>query len=180
MYSEYLIVGATGGTGTHIVNDLINQGKNVTLIVRDKTKAKEIFKENYEKIKEVLEAQLGIGYVLKNEQIKSAFQKCDCIISTIGSNTHSNPKINEYNSIKELIQLAEGENSKIKKFVFVTSLYITRPYTFVAYLLNNIIPFVLGWKSLAENKLRLSKLNYMIVRPGGLTNEVKNESNLIN
>jgi nucleoside-diphosphate-sugar epimerase len=174
MYNNFIIFGSTGGTGIHIVKKLLEQGKNVTIVVRDKTKAKTIFKENYEKIKLVIEEQMGRGTSIKNDELKNALKSTDCLISAIGSSMSSNPKLDEYVAVKELIELAE--EAKVKKFALITSLYITRPYTFVSFLLNNLLPFVLGWKSLAENKLRLSKLNYMIIRPGGLVDKEENSS----
>lgn len=166
MYNNYIIFGSTGKSGLEIVNQLISMNKKVTIVVRDVTKAKTIFKENYEKIHKVIEATLGNGSALQNNELKSEMRKNDCLISALGSAINSNPKLDEYVSIKELIILAE--EAEVKKFVFITSLYVTRPYAFVAFILNNVISFVLGWKSLAENKLRLSKLDYMIIRPGGL------------
>lgn len=175
MYNNFLVVGATGATGVEIVRELLKNGKKVTILVRNKTKAKTVFKEVIEKISNVVEGELGLGESLKNNDLVKVFRETDCVISALGSTYGENPKINDYDSIKELIELSE--QAEVKKFIFVTSLYITRPYTFVAYILNNIIPFVLGWKCLAENKLRLSKLNYMIIRPGQLLNKVDEESN---
>ncbi len=176
MYKNFLVVGATGGSGKQIINELINSNKNVSIIVRDKTKAKTYLKGEYDKISNVIEAELGKGEALKNEELAKIFKETDCLISTLGTPFGQNPQICDYESIKELIEISEREN--LKKFVFVTSLFITRPYSFVAFMLNNIIPFVLGWKSLAENKLRLSKLNYMIVRPGQLIDKVDDQSKL--
>ena len=141
MYNNFIIFGSTGGTGIHIVKKLLEQGKNVTIVVRDKTKAKTIFKENYEKIKLVIEEQMGRGTSIKNDELKNALKSTDCLISAIGSSMSSNPKLDEYVAVKELIELAE--EAKVKKFALITSLYITRPYTFVSFLLNNLLPFVL-------------------------------------
>jgi len=175
MYKNFLVIGATGGSGKQIINELINSNKTVSIIVRNKTKAKSYLKDEYEKISNVIEVELGKGEALKNEELAKVLKETDCLISALGTKFGQNPKICDYESIKELIELSEREN--LKKFVFVTSLYITRPWTFVAFMLNNIIPFVLGWKALAENKLRMSKLNYMIVRPGQLVDKIDDESN---
>ena len=174
MFTKFLVIGATGGTGIELVKFLIKSGKEVTILVKDTTKSKKVFKEEYEKISKVIEIELGLGKAINNEELKKSVRECDCLISTLGTSMGQNPKISDYDSIKELIEI--GEQEKLKKFVFVTSLNITRPLTFVAWMLNNIIPFVLGWKALAENKLRLSKLNYMIVRPGQLVDKINSES----
>jgi putative NADH-flavin reductase len=174
MYNSFLVVGATGGSGKEIINQLLSLNKKVTIIVRNKTKAKTFLKQDYEKISNIIEVELGNGEAILNQELAKAIRETDCLISALGTTFGQNPKNCDYDSIKELIEISEREN--LKKFVFITSLYITRPLSFVAYLLNNVIPFVLGWKSLAENKLRKSKLDYMIVRPGELTNKIDNES----
>jgi len=47
-------------------------------------------------------------------------------------------------------------------------MYITRPNTFVAFMLNTVVGNTLGYKMEAENMIRKSGLDYTIVRPGGL------------
>jgi hypothetical protein len=42
-------------------------------------------------------------------------------------------------------------------------------------MLNNIVGYVLGYKALAENRLRQSKLNYMVIRPGRLTDNLQDK-----
>ncbi len=176
MYNNYLVVGATGGSGKELISQLLSLNKKVSIIVRNRTKAKTTLKENYEKISNIIEVELGNGEATKNKDLSKAVREADCLILALGTTIGQNPKISDYNSIKELIEISEREN--LKKFVFITSLFVTRPFTFVAFILNNVIPFVLGWKSLAENKLRMSKLNYTIVRPGQLVDKIDEESNL--
>jgi hypothetical protein len=50
---------------------------------------------------------------------------------------------------------------------------VTKPYNFVSIILNFIVDNVLGWKLKAENYLRKSGLNYLILRPGALGGEYK-------
>jgi len=47
-------------------------------------------------------------------------------------------------------------------------MYITRPNSFVAFILNTIMGNALGYKMEAENAIRKSGLEYTIIRPGGL------------
>lgn len=177
MYTNFLIVGATGNSGKELIRELLSLNKKVSIVVRNKTKAKTVLKEEYEKISNVIEVELGVGEAIQNQELAKAIRETDCLISALGTTFGQNSKTCDYDSIKELIEVSEREN--LKKFVFITSLYITRPLSFVAFMLNNLIPFVLGWKSLAENKLRMSKLNYMIVRPGQLTDKIDSESKII-
>ena len=48
---------------------------------------------------------------------------------------------------------------------------VTRPYQPISFLLNTMVPYCLGYKALTENLFRKSNLNYIIVRPGGLTDK---------
>lgn len=50
----------------------------------------------------------------------------------------------------------------------MSSAYITRPYSFVSFILNFLINDVMAWKLKGENALRKSGLNYKIIRPGHL------------
>ena len=67
----------------------------------------------------------------------------------------------------------------------VTSGLITRPTHPIAIFINTIAKNALGWKALSENYLRESGLNYIIVRPGGLSEDrdgkkTKNEPTAVN
>jgi hypothetical protein len=175
-YRKYLIVGATGGSGRELVNLLISKGKNVGIIVRNKTKAKTVFKENYEKIDKVIEFELGLSQVrceqepVYNEEILEALNWSDVLISSLGPTRGGNPQQSDYTATVELINhCLKSENSFANKiFVYISTMYITRPYAFISFFLNSIVPYVMGWKALAENRIRQSELNYLIVRPGRL------------
>jgi hypothetical protein len=61
-------------------------------------------------------------------------------------------------------------------------MFITRPDSFIAFMLNTMVGNCLGHKLQAENLLRNSGLDYTIVRPGGLKggkdDTLGNEENL--
>ena len=174
-YSKYLIAGATGRTGIELVNKLIKQDKKVHIFVRNKTNAKQIFKESYEKIDKIIEVELGKDVAnkeyLNNQDLKDSIEWCDVLVSAIGSSLGGDPQQSDYTSTVDLITLCENSDNKFKGkiFVLVSSLFVTRPFSFPAILLNYLIPNVLGWKALAENRIRHSDLNYLIIRPGHLT-----------
>jgi len=175
--SKYLIIGATGGTGKELVDKLVSEGKKVAILVRNKTKAKSVLKDKYEKIDNVIEYELGLSAVRGeverkyNSELLNAIEWCDVLISTVGNVRGSDPQTSDYFATVELLDHCQKSESKFKNklFVLVTTLFITRPYHFISFILNWIMPYVLGWKALAENRVRQSGLNYLIVRPGGLT-----------
>ena len=159
---KYLVVGATSGTGIHLVNQLLERNLEVGIVVRNTNKAKDLFAIN--KISKVVEHEFGV--TINNTELTKAIEWCDIIISNLGSVYGGNPQLSDYESHKLLITLAEKYENK--KYVMISSLFITRPYNYVAFIINSILPYCYGWKALAENELRRSKLDYLIVRPGRL------------
>merc|ERR1712228_415150 len=75
----------------------------------------------------------------------------------------------DWETNKLLIDAAKKH--KIEKFILVTSMYITRPNAFISFFLNTLCGDCMKWKLLAENYLRKSGLDYVVIRPGGLKGE---------
>jgi len=53
-----------------------------------------------------------------------------------------------------------------KRFIYISSIYTTRPNSFKAYLFNEFENDILKYKLNIENLLRISGLNYCIIKPG--------------
>ena len=178
VFNKFLVVGATGGSGQEIVNLLISKGKSVSIIVRNKTNAKTIFKENYEKIEKVIEFELGLSQLKceiepnYSEELLEGLNWCDVLISSIGTPYGQSPQQCDYMAVVDLLNhCLKSENKFLEKqVIYVSTMYITRPRSFVALMLNSLMSNVMGWKALAENRIRQSGLNYLIVRPGRLVN----------
>jgi len=101
------------------------------------------------------------------------------VISNLGpKGENDNAQVCDYQSIVLMVRLCKMTDFGQKKFTIISSLYVTRPLTFVAFFLNSMVPNVLGWKVMAENELRKSKLNYLIVRPGRLVDTESKEKDL--
>jgi nucleoside-diphosphate-sugar epimerase len=168
---KFLVVGATGGSGKEFVKTLLEQSYEVKAIVRSKSSAKALQAD----VIEAIECELGDGKAKSNDNVRDAVLWCDVVVSFLGTNGNTKSvQKSDYTSVIELIQLCEeikSESLENFKFIFVSAMYITRPYSLFAIALNLYKPYVYGWKALAENKLRLSKLKYMIIRPGILTNK---------
>jgi nucleoside-diphosphate-sugar epimerase len=167
--STYLILGATGKSGIAVVKSLVTNPQNkVQIVVRNMTKAKDIFKAEYEKIEKVVEYEFGKSD--KDTDIENAVKNADYIVSALGpSYGKDNPLISDYIATKKMIELSE-KSSRLKKYIYISSLFVTRPYHPISFILNTLVPYCLGYKALSENLFRKSKnVNYIIVRPGGLT-----------
>lgn len=121
------------------------------------------------------------GDITKKETLVPACQDVDAVVCTVGAQAgwrlpgwdKYTPKYVDYLGSKNLIEAAV--EAKVPKFVYVSSMFITRPWSFVALLLNTLFGRPLYWKLKAEKALREEfathdDLAYYIVRPGGLNN----------
>lgn len=168
MYTRYLILGATGLTGVELVKQLLNEKKDVAICVRSITKAKELFKSYYEEIKFVVEHELGIGK--ESKELEETVKWSEIVINTCSAPFGGNPQISDYNSNNEIICVLEKQTTKVKKYVFISTWFSTRPYGYLSIILNLLRNNIFGWKALSENRIRQSNIPYMIVRPARLTN----------
>lgn len=171
-YDKFLIIGATGRTGELVVKQLLEANKEVAICVRSKTKARGIFKNKIEDIKTVVEHELG--YFKESKDLEAQVEWCDVLIDASAAPIGGNPQIADYDKTVELLAICKKFN--LKKFVLISTARITKPYGYPALFLNFLISYVMGWKALAENKLRQSGLDYIIVRPGRLTDEKNSET----
>ena len=76
-----LVVGATGSTGRHLVNQLLNRGQKVKVIVRSSGKLPETWKNN-EQIK-IIEASV---LEISEEKIGEYLKDCQSVASCLGHN----------------------------------------------------------------------------------------------
>jgi len=156
------VAGATGGTGIQVVNLLLEKNHKVRALVRDLERAKSILKthENLE---------LVIGDVNNIDSIKKNLHNVDGIICTIGASGTwfgpSTPYKIDYLGVRNLIDATKSEN--INNFVLVSSTSVTHTFSILT-----LLGRIGHWKVQGENHLKKSGLNYFIVRPAGLTNEL--------
>lgn len=82
--SKVLVVGATGATGKHVVQMLLDKGQNVHVIARSKEKMLGLLKEqDYGDHLTITEGSL---LDLKDEEISEKTKDCQAIISCLGHN----------------------------------------------------------------------------------------------
>jgi uncharacterized protein YbjT (DUF2867 family) len=152
------VAGATGGTGRRIVNELVQRGISVRVMVRDLETAKAILPNQVEMV---------LGNVLDKRAIEEAIADCNVVLCATGARPSLDPfgplQV-DYMGTKNLIDVAKAKN--IEHFVLVTSLC-----TSLFFHPLNLFWLVLFWKKQAEKYLKASGLTYTIVRPGGLKNE---------
>lgn len=160
---KLLIIGGTGGTGKELIKQALEQGYNVTALVRNPEKVK-ITHQNLTLIK---------GDVLDFDKIQEVVAGQDAVLSALGHKRFF---------IKTNI-LSEGtrniihamEKHKVNRFICVTSLGINDSrFKLGLYYTLFVIPFIIFFyfldKAKQEKLIRSSSLNWTIVRPGQLTN----------
>jgi uncharacterized protein YbjT (DUF2867 family) len=157
-FMKAFVAGATGETGRRIVQELVERQIPVRAMVRDIAKARLILPAGVELI---------VGDVLDRASIDAAIGDSTVILCATGAKPSLNP-LGPYQvdceGTKNLVDAAKAKN--IEQFVFVSSLCVSKLFHPL-----NLFWLILWWKQQAEQYLKISGLNYTIVRPGGLKNE---------
>ncbi len=162
-----LVAGATGGTGSELVKELLAAGYRVRAFVRDADKARASFGDAVE---------YAVGDVRERATIDVALQDVDALISAIGAgraDPSNGPEFVDYGGVRNLAEAAaEGG---LRQVVLVSSMGVTHEDHFLNKMFNN----VLKWKFKGEEALRTSGVAYTIVRPGGLVNEPGGQKSIV-
>ena len=161
-----LIIGATGGTGRALVAQALERGYVVTAFVRDPS-ALGI---------EHPRLQAMRGDVLDEASIDRAMAGQDAVLSALGHRRYFGPS--RILSEGTLNLLRAMERHGVSRFVCETALGIGDSagrlglyYTF--FVIPIILPFYFWDKTRQERLVAASSVNWVIVRPGALTNGEK-------
>lgn len=164
---KMIIFGATGGTGSHILQQALEQGYKVTAFVRNPQKL-QLRHEDFTLIQ---------GDVLDYAAVEKAVKGHDVVLCAIGSPAN---KIGVVRSQGTLNIINAMQKAGVKRLICQTSLGYgdsvallkQTPFIFR----NIIVPFVLkkGFAdhALQESYIKKSNLDWVIVRPGNLTDGV--------
>lgn len=154
MSMNILVAGATGRTGRHLVQYLIDQGHKPTALVRKSSDTSRLPKDIDLRHADLADLQPGI---------------CDgmeAVIFAAGSGGSTGPEMTQKvdrNGAKRLIDLAR--ESGVKRFVMLSSIGAdqTNPT-------GEIAPY-LNAKHAADEHLKASGMTYSILRPVALTDD---------
>ena len=160
---KILIIGGTGGTGRQIIQQALEEGHQVTALVRSPEKIK------------IINAHLQIvkGNVLDRESVKRAVQGQEAVLSALGHKKYFIKTNILSEGTKNIIDAME--QYKVNRFICITSLGIgDSRFKLGLYYTLFVIPFIVFFyfldKEKQEKLIRNSKLDWTIVRPGQLTN----------
>lgn len=158
-----LIVGATGGTGRQLVSQALERGHRVTAFVRDPNR----LPIRHERLR------IAQGDVLDYDSVESAVRGQEAVLSALGHKRFFYPNRILSGGTLNLVHAMEAHG--VRRLVCETALGIgdSRGRAGLAYTLfvaPFILPFYFQDKERQEAVIRASSLEWVIVRPGALTN----------
>jgi putative NADH-flavin reductase len=161
-----LIVGATGGTGRQLVRQALERGHHVTALARNPSRL------------EVRHERLAVvqGDVLDAPSVEAAVRGQDAVLCALGHKRWFYPTRILSEGTRNLIRAMEKQS--VRRFVCETSLGIGDSFGrmglyYTLFVGVFILPFYFFDKVRQERLIRSSSLDWVIVRPGALTNGPK-------
>lgn len=161
-----LIIGATGGTGKELVAQALERGHQVTAFVRKPGK----LKIQHERL------TVHQGNVLDHSSVEAAVKGQDVVLSALGHKRLFYPTRILSAGTENLINAMNRHG--VRRFICETSLGVGNSYGRLGlYYTLFVIPVILQFywwdKHRQERNIRDSSLDWVIVRPGALTNGKK-------
>lgn len=154
---KILIVGATGLTGKRVV-EILNRSQSFKPIAL-------IRKEDQQEEFEDMEVDWVMGDL--EEDVTHLVKGVDKVIFAAGSGSKTGPEKTTAVDKEGAIKLIDASvKSKVKKFIMLSSMHVDEPSKF------KDLEHNLKAKAAADMHLQESGLNYTIIRPGVLTDEL--------
>lgn len=157
-----LIFGATGATGSELVKQALAQGHRVRAFVRNPDKV-DMADPNLKLVK---------GDITDAAAVEEAVQGQDAVLSALGSSSlKKNPGLTE--GIRTIVQAMEKHSGQ--RLIYESSLGVGDSRERINFVFRSIIiPLVLR-NAIADHEskeqiIKQSSLDWVIVRPAGLTN----------
>jgi putative NADH-flavin reductase len=163
---KLLIIGATGGTGCELVRQALERGNHVTAFARNPARL------------DLRNERLTIarGDVLDYASVEAAVRGQDAVLCALGHKRWLYPNRILSEGTRNLVRAMEKES--VKRLVCETSLGIGDSWGrmglyYTLFVGIFILPFYFLDKARQERVIRDSALDWVIVRPGVLTNGPK-------
>ena len=155
------LFGATGGTGREIVRQAIEAGHEVTALVRDSAKVKHKEDKLY----------LVLGDVLDIKKVEETLAAADGVVCCLGQ-TANNPDDVVSRGTQNIIEAMKKQD--ISRLVVVSSMGVGESINQVSLsfkmLTKTVLRKAIEDKERQEALVEASGLDWVIVRPGGLSN----------
>lgn len=158
-----LIIGATGGTGRALVQQALERGHRVTAFVRDPSR----LRVRHERL------AIARGNVLDYSSVETAVRGQDAVLCALGHKRWLYPTRILSDGTRNIIRAMEGQS--VRRLVCETALGIGDSWGrmglyYTLFVGVFILPFYFLDKTRQERLVRASELEWIIVRPGALTN----------
>jgi len=161
-----LIIGATGGTGRELVKQALERGHEVTAFARNPAK----LGLTHERLR------IAKGDVLDVPSIEAAMRGQEAVFSALGHKRWLGPSRILSAGTENLIRAMKAAG--VRRLVCETALGIGDTFGrmglyYTLFVVPVILPFYFWDKHRQEQVIRASDLDWIIVRPGALTNGKK-------
>lgn len=163
---KIVIFGANGRVGKLLVNQSLELGHQVIAYVR-RANSLEIEHQNL---------KIVVGNLNDTKKLKEAITGADACLSTLGGASLTKHATEIVSGIDHIVSMMEQE--RVNRFIYLSSVgvgesrnYMAQPVRFIVCDLMLRVPF--ADHNTNEQRLAKSKLQYTLVRPGGLTDGPK-------
>jgi putative NADH-flavin reductase len=164
--SRVLIVGATGGTGRQLVTQALERGYEVTALVRDPSRL------------QIAHPRLTAiqGDVLNEASVDAAMRGQDAVLSALGHKRYFHPTRILSEGTRNILRSMQTHG--VRRFVCETALGIgdtagRMGLYYTLFVIPVILPFYFWDKTRQERTIAGSDVEWVIVRPGLLTDGEK-------
>ena len=151
------VLGASGRTGVHVLEELKSRNVNIRALSRNIERAKEKVEGDFDWV---------AADVTDSESLLLAFEDVDILVSTIGSTGGDNSELIDYKGSINFVEAAKERS--VKHIIYMSSIGAGGAENFSTVILNLVTDKAMKWKSLGEEYIRNSGIDFTIVRPGGL------------
>ncbi|KAA3618316.1 MAG: SDR family oxidoreductase [Calditrichaeota bacterium] len=163
---KLIVFGASGGTGQFLVTQALKQGHEVTAFVRNPQK----LKQKGSKLKVIQ------GDVLDTQTLEKAISGHDAVLCSIGLSKIFDKSNLRANGTKNIIEAMR--KTKVKRLICQSTFgagdsYNMLPFSYKYLVFPLLLRRVLADHEVQEKYVRESKLDWTIVRPGSLTDDVE-------
>jgi putative NADH-flavin reductase len=164
--SRVLIVGATGGTGRQLVQQALERGLSVTALVRNPSR----LRIEHPRLKVIQ------GNVLDAGSVEAAVRGQDAVLSALGHKRFFYPTRILSEGTRNILRAMEAQG--VRRLVCQTSLGIGDSAGrlgafYTLFIIPVILPLYFWDKARQERIIAASRVEWVIVRPGALTNGEK-------
>ena len=153
---EVLVIGATGGTGGHLLDELVGAGHRVRAMVRREEQADELRGRGAQPVLGDLEGE-----------IDTAVEGVDAVCFCAGSGSATGPDKTLLVDLLGAVRTIDAcERHGVRRYLMLSAIAAGDPLRG-----REAIRHYLAAKHAADRILMCSDLDWTVVRPGGLTHE---------